>query len=151
MTKAKTGDKVKVHYTGKLASGEVFDSSECQEDECGCSSGPLEFTIGAGEVIPGFESAVVGMAPGERKSVVIPKEEAYGEYMEEMVAQVNRTELPPDIAPEAGQHLEVVQEDGQTFQVMITEVTDTQVTLDANHPLAGRDLTFDLLLVEICC
>lgn len=150
MAQVKRGDKVKVHYTGRLGTGEVFDSSECGEDECGCGSGPLEFTVGSGEVIPGFDNALLGMAPGESKTVVIPKGEAYGDHMEEMVAHVNRAEIPPNITPVVGQQLEVVQEGGQTFQVTITEVTDTQVTLDANHPLAGRDLTFDLRLVEIC-
>ena len=150
MAQAKEGDKVKVHYTGRLEGGEVFDSSECSDDECGCDTGPMEFTIGEGSVIPGFEEAVIGMSPGESKTVTIPVDDAYGPRMEEMVAVVERGNLPPDMTPELGMRLEVTQEDGQVFPVVITEVTDTQVTIDANHPLAGRDLTFDIRLVEIC-
>ncbi len=149
MAQAKTGDRVKVHYTGKLASGEVFDSSECHEDECGCSSGPLEFVIGDGNVIPGFEQAVIGMSPGEAKTVVIPVDQAYGERVEEMVAVVDRKDIPAELTLEVGGSLEVTQADGNAFPVVITEVTETTVTLDANHPLAGRDLTFDIKLVEI--
>ncbi len=149
MAQAKTGDRVKVHYTGRLASGEVFDSSECHEDECGCESGPLEFTIGKGNVIPGFEQAVIGMSPGETKTVVIPVDQAYGERVEEMVAVVDRKDIPADLVLEVGGQLEVTQEDGNAFPVVITEVTETSVTLDANHPLAGRELTFDLRIVEI--
>jgi peptidylprolyl isomerase len=149
MAQAKKGDTVKVHYTGRLDDGEVFDSSDCAEDDCGCGTGPMEFTIGEGQVIPGFEEAVLGMSPGEEKTVVIPVDKAYGPRMEEMVAVIGRSELPADITPEVGQQLEVTQQNGQAFPVLITEVTDTSVTLDANHPLAGRDLTFDLRLVEI--
>ncbi|HEY6873783.1 MAG TPA: peptidylprolyl isomerase [Geobacteraceae bacterium] len=149
MAQAKNGDKVTVHYTGRLAGGEVFDSSECHEDDCGCESGPMKFVIGEGEVIPGFEQAVIGMSPGEEKTVVIPVDQAYGERVDEMVAVVNRSEIPPDLTLEVGGQLEVTQEDGQVFPVLITEVTDSTVTLDANHPLAGQELTFDLKLVEI--
>lgn len=149
MAQAKKGDKVKVHYTGRLDDGSVFDSSECKDDDCGCSSGPLEFTIGEGEVIPGFEDAIVGMNIDETKSVHIPVDQAYGERLEEMVAQVPRTELPAGMTPEVGQQLEVTQEDGNVFPVLITEVTDTQISIDANHPLAGQNLNFDLRLVEI--
>ena len=149
MAQAKEGDKVKVHYTGKLEGGEVFDSSECAEQECGCDSGPLEFTIGEGEVIPGFEKAVVGMSEGEAKTFTIPVEDAYGKRNEEMVVAVERSQVPVDLTPEVGMRLEVTQEDGQEFPVVITNVTDTHVTLDANHPLAGRDLTFEIKLVEI--
>lgn len=149
MAQAKKGDKVKVHYTGRLDDGSVFDSSECSDDDCGCSSGPLEFTIGEGQVIPGFEEAVVGMNIDDTKSVHIPVDQAYGERIEEMVAQVPRTELPAGMAPEVGQQLEVTQEDGNIFPVVITEVTDTHISIDANHPLAGQNLNFDLRLVEI--
>ena len=100
MAQAKTGDKVKVHYTGRLDDGEVFDSSECREDDCGCETGPLEFTIGEGEVIPGFEQAIVGMSPGETKTVTIPVDQAYGERMDEMVAVVERKR--PPAGPETG-------------------------------------------------
>jgi peptidylprolyl isomerase len=149
MAQAKSGDKVKVHYTGRLESGEVFDSSECREDDCGCQSGPLEFTIGEGDVIPGFEQAIIGMSPGDSKTVVIPVDQAYGPRMDEMVAEVPRSDIPADLVLEVGNQLEVTQQDGSAFPVLITEVTETAVTLDANHPLAGRDLTFDLRLVEI--
>jgi peptidylprolyl isomerase len=149
MAQAQSGNKVKVHYTGRLEDGTVFDSSECREDDCGCETGPLEFTIGEGNVIPGFENAVVGMSVGEEKTFTIPVAEAYGERVEEMVAQVPRSELPADMTPELGMQLEVTQEGGNTFPVVITEVTETMVTLDANHPLAGRALTFDIRLVEI--
>jgi peptidylprolyl isomerase len=149
MAQAKTGDKVKVHYTGRLEGGEVFDSSECREDDCGCESGPLEFTIGEGNVIPGFEQGVIGMSPGDTRTVVIPADQAYGERVEEMVAVVNRKDIPADLVLEVGNQLEVTQEDGNVFPVVITEVAESTVTLDANHPLAGRELTFDLRLVEI--
>jgi peptidylprolyl isomerase len=149
MAQAKEGDKVKVHYTGRLENGEVFDSSECAEDSCGCESGPLEFTIGEEEVIPGFEKGVIGMSVGESRTVNIPVADAYGERNEEMVAVVERESIPEGMKPEVGMHLEVSQEDGKQFPVVVTDVTDTHVTLDANHPLAGRDLTFDIRLLEI--
>ncbi len=143
MAQAKKGDTVKVHYTGKLTTGEIFDSSE----EGG--NGPLEFTIGEGDVIPGFEEAVIGMSSGEAKTVTIPVEQAYGPRMEELVAEVEREYLPQDAEPKLGQQYEVTQDDGQVFNVTVTEMNDTTVTLDANHPLAGRDLVFDIKLIEI--
>ncbi|MCM0083968.1 peptidylprolyl isomerase [Geomonas sp. Red32] len=149
MAQAKAGDRVKVHYTGRLDDGTVFDSSECGEDECGCGAGPIEFTIGAGQVIPGFDAGVTGLSAGESKTIHIPVEEAYGERVEEMVAVVPRSELPEGMNPEPGQQLEVSQADGQVFQVMVTEVTDDTFTIDGNHPLAGQALNFDLTLVEI--
>jgi len=149
MSQAKTGDKVTVHYTGRLEGGQVFDSSECREDDCGCESGPMEFVIGEGEVIPGFEQAIIGMSPGDEKTVTIPASEAYGERMDEMVAVVDRSEIPPDLELAVGLSLEVTQENGNAFPVLITEVNETSVTLDANHPLAGKDLTFELRLVQI--
>jgi len=149
MEQAKKGDKVKVHYTGRLEGGEIFDSSECIEDDCNCNTGPMEFTIGEGEVIPGFETAVIGMSEGEAKTFTIPVDEAYGLRNEEMVVAVERSHVPADLTPEVGMRLEVTQEDGQEFPVVITEVTETHVTLGANHPLAGRELTFDIKLVEI--
>jgi len=150
MAQAKEGDKVIVHYTGMLESGEIFDSSMCAEDECDCETGPLEFTIGMGEVIPGFEKGIIGMSPGEMKTVNIPVDEAYGQRNDELVGVVERSHIPTELTPEVGMRLEVTQEDGQEFPVVITEVTDTHVTLDANHPLAGRNLTFDIKLVDIC-
>jgi peptidylprolyl isomerase len=149
MAQAKKGDRVKVHYTGRLEDGSVFDSSECHEDDCGCGSGPLEFTIGEGQVIPGFDEAVAGMAAGESKTITIPVDQAYGERMEEMVAVVERKDIPADLNLEVGGQLEVTHDDGHTFPVLITEVTESNVTLDANHPLAGHELTFDIKLVEI--
>lgn len=149
MAKAKSGDKVKVHYTGRLDNGDVFDSSDCVDEECGCESGPLEFVIGEGNVIPGFENAVIDMEIGESKTVHIPVEEAYGPRMEELVAVLDRSEVPAGVEPEVGQQLEVTLQDNSTIPVLVTETTDTTVTLDANHPLAGQNLNFDIRLVEI--
>lgn len=149
MAQAKAGDTVKVHYTGRLEDGSVFDSSECHDEECGCETGPLEFTIGEGQVIPGFEQAVQGMSIGESKTVTIPVAEAYGDRQDELVAQVPRSDLPPGMEPEVGQQLEVTQEDGSSFPVLVIDVDAESITLDANHPLAGKDLTFDLKLVAI--
>lgn len=164
MAQAKQGDTVRVHYTGTLNDGSIFDSSEAAEEEsCGCncsSSGgcgtgsdcgcePLEFTIGEGNVIPGFEKAVLGLAVGESVKVTIPADEAYGPRHEQMIAVVERSELNGEIEPIEGQQLEVVLQDDTTMPVLITEVTETTVTLDANHPLAGQDLTFEIKLVEI--
>ncbi|HEC23760.1 MAG TPA: peptidylprolyl isomerase [Chloroflexi bacterium] len=141
MAQAKSGDTVRVHYTGKLVDGTVFDSSVDRD--------PLEFTIGAGQVIPGFEEAVVGMAPGDSKTATIPSAMAYGPHHAEMVLVVARTEFPEDLNPEIGQLLQIRQPDGQSFVVTVTEVSGTSVTLDANHPLAGKDLVFEIQLMEI--
>jgi peptidylprolyl isomerase len=157
MAKAKNGDRVRVHYTGTLEDGSVFDSSEghaeeCTDEACGCesqASGPLEFVVGEGSLIPKFEEAVIGLEPGESVRVKIPADEAYGQRVDEMVAVIERSEVPADIHPEAGQRMEVILQDGTPLPVLVTEVTDTTVTLDANHPLAGLDLTFDIRLVEI--
>ncbi|MEN6620885.1 MAG: peptidylprolyl isomerase [Smithella sp.] len=147
--KAKEGDKVKVQYTGRLEDGEIFDSSECSEEECGCNAGPLEFVVGKGEVIPGFEKAVIGMSVGEEKTFTVPVDEAYGKRNEGMVLEVEKGCVPPNMNPEVGLRMAVALEDGREFPVVITSVSDTHVTLDANHPLAGLDLTFDIKLVEI--
>lgn len=141
MAPAKHGDTVKVHYTGKLADGTVFDSSANQE--------PLEFTIGQGQVIPGFEQAVVGMDSGERRITKVAADKAYGPYFEDMVLVVDRKQLPQEVTLEVGGHLEMRHEDGTTFIVTVKEVTESTVTLDANHPLAGKDLRFDIRLLEI--
>lgn len=141
MAQAQHGDTVKVHYTGKLDDGTVFDSSVDRE--------PLEFTIGEGSIIPGFEQAVVGMSKGESKTETIPTENAYGPYVEEMVVTIDRQQMPAEIEPEVGQQLHIQQPDGQLVPVMVTDVSNSTVTLDANHPLAGEDLTFDIQLVEI--
>jgi len=150
MTQAKQGDTVRVHYTGRLTTGEVFDSSEGTDvDGNGSEGGPLEFTIGAQQVIPGFEAGVLGLAPGEAKTVTIPVDQAYGPHNPDMVAVVPRDQVPPHIEVTLGGQLELTQEDGNAFNVVITDVTDTTITLDANHPLAGRELIFDLKLLEI--
>ena len=141
MAQAKQGDTVNVHYTGKLEDGAVFDSSVGRE--------PLQFKIGGSEVIPDFEQAVVGMSPGESKTVKIPHQRAYGPHRAEMVLAAGRDKFPPDFQPEVGQHLQLRQDDGYTFFVTVTEVSEKGVILDANHPLAGKDLTFDMQLVGI--
>lgn len=141
MAHAKQGDTVKVHYTGKLDDGTVFDSS--------VEGDPLEFTLGSGQIIPGFDEAVNGMAVGEKKVVQIPSEKAYGPHREDMTAEVPRGELPPEIEPAVGMQLQANQQDGRTMVVTVTQVKDENVTLDANHPLAGKDLTFDIELLEV--
>lgn len=140
MHKASTGDTVQVHYTGKLDDGSVFDSSRGRD--------PLEFTVGTGQVIAGFDSAIAGMAPGEEKTVTIPAEEAYGAPRDELRFTVDRQQFPDEIDPEIGQQLQMSQ-DGQVAVVTVADVSEEGVTLDANHPLAGRDLTFELELVGI--
>jgi len=142
MTQAKQGDTVKIHYTGRLQDGSVFDSSSGRE--------PLQFTIGSGQVIPGFEDAVAGMQRGENKTVEISCDKAYGERNPSMVMQVDRKHVPPDIDPEVGQRLQMGSPSGELVAVEIIEVNDENITLDANPPLAGEDLTFDIELVEIC-
>jgi peptidylprolyl isomerase len=137
----KEGDTVKVHYTGTIADGTVFDSSRERE--------PLEFTIGQGQLIPGFEKAVVGMNVGDTNKVTIPSGEAYGDKKDDMVIDVDRGQIPPDIKPEVGQQLQIQQKDGGAIPVVITEVTDETVQLDANHPLAGQDLTFEIEVVDV--
>lgn len=141
MGRAENGDTVTVDYTGKLEDGTVFDSSEDRE--------PLEFTIGEDQVIPGFEKAVVGMNPGESKTAKLPVEEAYGPRRDDMVFEVDPAQFPEDLDPEVGERLQVRQETGETFEVTVADVGESAVTLDANHPLAGRELTFDIELKEI--
>ena len=141
MATIKEGDTVKVHYTGTIADGTVFDSSRERE--------PLEVTLGEGKLIPGFEKAVVGMNVGDTSKVTIPSEEAYGEKREDMVIDVDRGQIPPDIKPEVGQQLQIQQKDGGAIPVVITEVTDETVQLDANHPLAGQELTFEIEVLEV--
>ncbi|KPL04127.1 MAG: peptidylprolyl isomerase [candidate division Zixibacteria bacterium SM23_73_2] len=141
MTKAKNGDRVKVHYTGKLDDGRVFDSSVKRE--------PIEFIIGKGQVIPGFEKAVEGMNPGESKTTKVPPEKAYGPRREEMIVEVEREKIPAQLDPKVGQRLQLQQPDGRVIRVTVTDVSESSVTLDANHPLAGKELTFDIQLVEI--
>ncbi|TET33378.1 MAG: peptidylprolyl isomerase [Planctomycetota bacterium] len=142
MTKAEKGNTVRVHYTGKLDDGTVFDTSKDQD--------PLEFKVGEGQVIPGFESSVEGMTAGETKTVTIPCESAYGPRREELVAEVSRGELPENMELELGQQLQIPEENGHLIVLTIVGLTDETVTLDSNHPLAGKELTFDIELVEIC-
>jgi peptidylprolyl isomerase len=141
MSQAKLGDTVSVHYTGRLDDGTVFDSSE--------GGDPLEFSLGAGNVIPGFEKAVLGMSPGDSKTMTIPSDDAYGPYFEERVLVVDRQQIPPELPVDVGGQLQLQQEGGMVIPVVITDVTEAEVTLDANHPLAGEDLTFDIRLVAI--
>ena len=141
MSKAKEGDKVKVHYKGSFKDGKVFDSSEGKD--------PLEFTIGQKMVVPGFENAVVGMASGEKKKISIQPKEAYGEYKEDLVATVDRSEIPDDIKPELGMMLKVKPEPGRPTAVTVKEFNEKTLTLDGNHPFAGKELTFELNLVSI--
>jgi len=141
MTTVKHGDTVKVHYTGKLPDGKVFGTS--------MDRASVEFTIGKGKVIPGLEQAVVGMSPGESKTVVVPSDNAYGPWREERVIVVDRRRFPEGFDPQLGQRLKLRQRDGRPVPVKVTGVTEFSVRLDANHPLAGKDLIFDVELVEI--
>jgi FKBP-type peptidyl-prolyl cis-trans isomerase 2 len=141
MQQVKKGDTVRVHYTGKLTTGEQFDSSAGRE--------PLEFEVGAGMMIKGFDDAVVGMVVGDKKTVNIPASEAYGERNDEMVIDFPRSNFPDDMTPEIGMQLMMNNSAGQQFPVTIVEVKDDMVILDANHMLAGKELVFDIEMVEI--
>ncbi len=141
MAEAKKGDTVRVHYTGKLADGTVFDTSRERH--------PLKFTIGSGQVIAGFEQALIGMNPGDSKTTHIPPDQAYGEHRADLVITFSRNQLPQGMDPQVGQRLELTQENDQTVLTTIVGVTDTELRLDANHPLAGKELTFDLQLAAI--
>lgn len=141
MSQANSGDTVTVHYTGKLTDGTVFDSSVERE--------PLQFTIGENQLIPGFEKAVVGMTEGDSKSVTLKPDEAYGEHNSQLVWEVDKSELPDEIEPEVGQQLQSVQNDGRRINLVVSEVLESSVKLDANHPLAGQELVFDIELLKI--
>ena len=141
MAQVKSGDTVRVHYHGKLNDGTTFDSSEGRE--------PLEFEVGSGQVIPGFDTGVTGMSQGDKKTVTIPVDQAYGPKQEDMVMEFPIDRFPADMKPEVGMQLNMSNGAGQNFPVIIREVREDSVVLDANHPLAGEDLTFDLELVEI--
>lgn len=141
MQQVKSGDKVRVHYHGKLRSGETFDSSQGRE--------PLEFTVGSGQVIKGFDNGVIGMQVGDKKTVEITVDDAYGQKSEEMIVEFPRNQFPPDLDPQIGMQLMMNNGAGQSFPVSVTEVKEESVILDANHPLAGEDLIFDIELVEI--
>lgn len=141
MAQAKIGDNVKIHYTGRLDSGEIFDSSKGRE--------PLAFKIGDKSMIPGFEAAVIGMNIGDSKVEKIPAKDAYGEHNEQFVFTMGRENIPPDLNVEIGLELDMHGQSGECIPVVVTSLTDKDITLDANHPLAGKDLTFEIQLVEI--
>jgi peptidylprolyl isomerase len=141
MSQAKTGDTVKIHYTGTLDDGSQFDSSAGRD--------PLEFTLGSGQVIPGFDQAVEGMAVGEQKSVRIEAEDAYGERSAQMIQEVPKSALPDDLEPQEGMGLQARGQDGRVINLTVTEVSDDTITVDGNHPLAGKPLNFDIELVSI--
>ncbi len=141
MTEVKSGDTVRIHYTGTLSDGSTFDSSN--------GGDPLEFTVGSGQIIPGLDKAMPGMAIGEKKTVEVPCEEAYGNSNPNARHAIPRTDVPADVPLDLGTRLELQTPTGQVIQVTVAEVSDAEVTLDANHPLAGKDLTFDIELVEI--
>jgi FKBP-type peptidyl-prolyl cis-trans isomerase 2 len=141
MQQVKSGDKVKVHYHGKLRSGETFDSSQGRE--------PLEFTVGSGQVIKGFDQGVMGMQVGDKRTIEIDVLDAYGAKQDEMIIEFPKNQFPADMKPEQGMQLMMNNGSGQSFPVTVTEVKEESVILDANHPLAGQDLIFDIELVEI--
>ena len=141
MAQAKPGDKVTIHYTGKLSDGRIFDSSEGRD--------PLPVTLGSGQVIVGFEEAVIGMSVGETKTVNIPHDKAYGSYDEAKVIDFPADRIPSDIEPEVGMKLQLQNQEGHPFTVLVTEITEEHIKLDANSPLAGQDLVFDIELMTI--
>ncbi len=141
MSQAKDGDTVKVHYTGKLENGTVFDTSTDRQ--------PLELTLGSGKIIPGFEKGITGMGVGDTKTITVLPEEAYGPSRKELIVDIKKTDLPEDITPAIGKELQVQQKDGNPIEITITDMDEDTVTLDANHPLAGNTLLFEVELVEI--
>lgn len=141
MQQANTGDKVKVHYHGKLRNGETFDSSQGRD--------PLEFTVGEGQMIKGFDEGVKGMQVGDKKTVEIGADEAYGQREDANMIEFSKNEFPPDMKPEPGMQLMLSNDQGQQFPVVVAEVKQESVILDANHPLAGQDLIFDIEMVHI--
>jgi len=141
MPQAEENKTVRVHYTGKLPDGTIFDSSRNDK--------PLEFQMGQGQVIAGLEEAVVGMSPGDKRTVTVPPEKAYGQRQEEMAISVSKDEFPNGLKPEVGQRIQVRTSGGQTVLLSVSDVTKTEVRLDANHPLAGKTLTFEIELLEV--
>jgi peptidylprolyl isomerase len=174
MAQVKKGDRVRIDFTGKLEDGTIIDStrpgecddegcgcddSSCEDsncctdagDDCGCDSevGPMELTIGEGDFFELIEEGLIGMTPGETKSIVIPAAEAFGEYDEERVMVIERSELPSDLIPEIGAELVLTDENDESMEVVVIDTDEKTITFDANHPLAGEDLTFDIELIEI--
>ncbi len=141
MAQAKRGDTVKIHYTGKLEDATTFETS-AEHD-------PLQFTLGEDKMIPGFEQAVIGMKPGESKTVEVPADKAYGPYRKELTIEVDRDKIPPNLKAKVGHPLRIRLADGKTAMVKVIELSESTITLDGNHPLAGQDLTFDIQLLEI--
>ena len=141
MAQAKSGDTVRIHYTGRLDDGTVFKTS--------CGYKPLKFRIGKSMLIPAFQETVVGMKPGKSRTVKIAAGEAYGPRRNEMVVAVDRDKFPDNIKPYVGLELDVHKQNGKILPAKVIDITECSVTLDANHPLAGKDLTFDIELVEI--
>ncbi|MGJ5640912.1 FKBP-type peptidyl-prolyl cis-trans isomerase [Formosa sp. S-31] len=141
MSQVKENNTVKVHYTGKLSNGQVFDTSEGRE--------PLEFTLGQGQMIPGFEAALIDMKLNEKKTIDLPMEAAFGQSRPELIQEVQKNQLPPEINPEVGMALVSTAPDGTEHNLMVVEVKEDTITVDANHPLAGHDVTFDLEVVDI--
>ena len=141
MSQVKENNTVKIHYTGKLQDGQVFDSSLERE--------PIEFTIGSGQIIPGLEKGLIDMKVNDKKTIEIPQAEAYGEVQDELFQEVPKDQLPQEIAPEVGMGLVAKNPDGSERQLRVAEVKDTSIIIDANHPLAGKDLIFDVEVLEI--
>lgn len=141
MVQAKLGDTVRVHYTGRLEKGMIFNTSEGSE--------PLQFKIGDGRLVQGFEDAIVGMSPGERKVVKVPPEKGYGSYRQDLEFELNRSKLPADLNLEVGRTLEICEDDGRTVPVEVMDIFDDKVVVNANHPLAGVELTFEITLLDI--
>lgn len=170
MAQVKQGDKVRIDLIGTLDDGTVFQSTlagvECDDDSCsddscgcsdeqgadegcGCATGPIDVHLGAGDIFPQIEQVLIGMMPGETRTVTIPAAEAFGEYDEENVVTIPRTQLPPDLDPEVGEELVLTGEDDEHFGVTVVEVSKESITFDSNHPLAGEDLKFEITLREI--
>ena len=156
MAIAKNGSTVTINFTGRLPDGSLIDSTypehavhECDDDHCHHELGPYELTIGEGDFFIPVEDALIGMAPGEKKTVVISPEDGFGDYDPEKVFTVKRSEFPDDLIPTVGQGLEVTGDDDEVFMVTVVEVTDEEVSLDTNHPLAGEELTYEFELLEI--
>ncbi len=141
MTQVKAGDTVAIHYTGTLTDGSIFDSSDGRD--------PLEFVVGSGQIIPGLDKAMPDMAVGEKKTVIVPADEAYGVMDPQAMQAVPRTEIPDDVPLDLGTQLQLQTPEGQMIQVVVAQVTEDEVVLDANHPLAGKDLTFAFEVISI--